>query len=68
MGGNECGFGPDTIRWRYQGLHHRAMYARWACPCSQADALIATTFGLDPVALRCITKAVWAAVSEGNDR
>jgi hypothetical protein len=45
-------------------------------PCSQADALITTTFqipipvhpGLDPVALRCITKAVWAAVSERNDR
>jgi hypothetical protein len=41
------------------------MYARWACPCSQADALIATTFqipipvhpSLERVALRCIAKA-----------
>jgi dTDP-4-amino-4,6-dideoxygalactose transaminase len=44
-----------------------------ACPCTQADALIATTFqipvhpGLDPATLRHITKAVRAAASEGND-
>jgi dTDP-4-amino-4,6-dideoxygalactose transaminase len=68
-----CGLSPDTIRWRYQGLHHRAVFSRWACPCPQADALIAATFqipihpGLDPAALRCIIKAVQAAASKGND-
>jgi dTDP-4-amino-4,6-dideoxygalactose transaminase len=69
-----CGLSPDTIRWRYQGLHHRAVFARWACPCPQADALIAATFqipvhpGLDPAALRYITKALRAAASERSEQ
>jgi len=69
-----CGLGPDTIRWRYQGLHHRPMFASWATPCPHADALIATTFqvpvhpGLDPAALRYITGAVRAAASEENNQ
>ncbi len=33
-----CGLGPDTIRWRYQGLHHRPMFARWASPCPLSPA------------------------------
>ena len=63
-----------ALRWRYHGLHQRVMFARWACPCPQADVLIATTFqipvhpGLDPAAPRYITKAVRAAASEGNDQ
>jgi dTDP-4-amino-4,6-dideoxygalactose transaminase len=50
------------------------MFPRWACPCPQADALIATTFqipvhpGLDSAALGYVTEAVWAAASEGNDQ
>ncbi len=49
------------------------MFARWACPCLHADALIATTFqipvhpGLDRAALRYITDTVRAA-AEGNDQ
>lgn len=64
------GLAPDTIRWHYQGLQHRPMFAGWATPCPHADTLIATTFqipvhpGLDAAALRCITRAVHAAASE----
>ena len=63
-----------TRRLRYQGLHHRAVFARWACPCPQAGALIAATFqipvhpGLDPAALRYITKALRAAASERSEQ
>lgn len=66
------GISPDTIRWQYQGLHHRPMFTPWACPCPHADELIATTFqipvhpGLDPAALRYITDVVLTA-AEGND-
>ena len=69
-----CGLGPDTIRWRYRGLHQRPMFARWASPCPHADTLIATTFqipvhpGLSPAALRYIADAVRHAASEGNDQ
>jgi len=66
------GLGPDTIRWRYQGLHHRAMFAQWASPCPNADALIATTFqipvhpGLPPATIRYIANALRDAAAEGN--
>lgn len=64
------GLAPDTVRWNYQGLHRRPMFARWASPCPHADTLIGTTFqipvhpGLDAAALRCITHAVQAAASK----
>jgi dTDP-4-amino-4,6-dideoxygalactose transaminase len=61
------GLGPDTIRWRYQGLNHRPLFAQWPSPCPHADALIAATFqlpvhpGLSPAALRYISEAVRSA-------
>jgi perosamine synthetase len=64
------GLAPDTVRWHYQGLHNRHLFAQWASTCPHADTLIATTFqipvhpGLDAAALQCISRAVQAAASE----
>jgi dTDP-4-amino-4,6-dideoxygalactose transaminase len=67
------GLCPDTVRWRYRGLHRQALFARWASPCPHADALIAATFqipvhpGLSPATLRYIADAVRDAATEGDD-
>jgi dTDP-4-amino-4,6-dideoxygalactose transaminase len=67
------GLGPDTIRWNYQGLAHRPLFAQWASPCPHAVALIAATFqlpvhpGLSPAALRYISEAVRSA-SQGDSQ
>jgi perosamine synthetase len=64
------GLAPDIIRWHYQGLHNRSLFARWASTCPNADALIASTFqipvhpGLDAAALQSISRAVRAVASE----
>jgi perosamine synthetase len=66
------GLAPDTIRWHYQGLHHRSLFARWASPCPHADALITATFqipvhpGLDPAALRHVAQVLRAASEEDS--
>jgi perosamine synthetase len=69
-----CGLCPDTIRWRYRGLHRQPMFSRWASPCPHADALIETTFqipvhpGLTSATLRYIADAVRHAATEGDDQ
>ena len=66
----EAGLPPDSIRYGYRPLYHQPIFAKYASPCPNAEALAATTLqvpvhpGMSPAALEWVSDRVCAFAQE----
>jgi dTDP-4-amino-4,6-dideoxygalactose transaminase len=67
-----AGLHPDSIRYGYRPLYHRAIFTGYTSTCPNAEALAATTFqvpvhpGMSEAALEWIADRVRALTEESR--